>query len=131
MQLYLYSNPGLIGTIPASLGKLNSVTFLDLDSNLRLTGTIPASIAGCTNLTEFLAFRTGLSGQLPTFPRNLGKLLVHDCQLSGTLPSFRNMTSLQQLSVFGNRFGGRLALPPQTDTMPLLLAHNNNLSCEV
>ena len=47
-SLGFYSNE-LTGTIPAELGNLTNLTYLDLDYN-QLTGTIPSSLGNLTNL---------------------------------------------------------------------------------
>ena len=130
-SLFLYNNPGLEGTIPATLGQLTSLRQLYLYNNLGLEGGIPASIANCASLTQFYAFNTGLSGQLPAFPAQLTDLFLHNCRFSGTMPSLSHMTLLQQFAVFGNGIGGHLALPPQAGRMSVLLLHDNHLSCRI
>jgi len=129
--LGLYSNPGLSGTIPDTLVNLNSLTSLALFSNPGLSGTIPAALANCTKLQVFLAFETSLSGQIPTLPPQLSLVMLHNCRFSGQMPSLAHMTRLQNFSVFGNGIGGKLVLPPQASTMPLLLLQDNYLSCPI
>jgi hypothetical protein len=50
-DLQIYNNPGLTGTIHASLGSLTSLTNLRLGGNPLVTGTLPSSLGSLTALS--------------------------------------------------------------------------------
>jgi len=127
----------LSGTIPASLGSLNSLSYLHLDDN-DLTGTIPASLGSSTSLRYLYLYNNGLTG---TIPASLGSnnalsyLWLFNNGLTGTIPaslgsnnalSYLYLASdkqpytnnlhgavpeswCQQGSVVGHRYGCRIA----------------------
>jgi hypothetical protein len=85
--LDLWSNQ-LSGTIPSSLGALTALTFLRLGKN-QLSGTILSSLGALTALNELSLSRNQLSG---TIPSSLGALTamtslwLYDNDLVGTMP---------------------------------------------
>lgn len=58
---------GLTGEIPASLGSLPALTYLDLALN-KLTGTIPAAIGNLTKLRILYLYDNHLHGKVPALP---------------------------------------------------------------
>ncbi len=97
--IYLDLRGNHLTTLPASLGNLTNLTALCLDGN-QLTA-LPASLGNLTNLTLL-----GLGvNQLTTLPASLGNLtnltwLSLGCNPLTTLPTFLgNLTNLESLSL--------------------------------
>ncbi|XP_073288915.1 probable LRR receptor-like serine/threonine-protein kinase At4g37250 [Primulina huaijiensis] len=92
---------GLLGSIPATLGRIEHLRFLNLSRN-SINGSIPSTLFRATELQIFDISNNLVSGELPELVGNLKNLRVLDLSdnaLSGNLP--RNLTSLQNLtSVF-------------------------------
>ena len=83
------SDNGLSGEIPAELGSLSNLTFLNLSGN-ELSGEIPAELGNLSNLTILFLERqrlergdTGGAGQ-PLQPEGL---YLNDNELSGEIPA--------------------------------------------
>ena len=55
----------LVGTLPASLGNLTGLTYLNLPNCAALTGPLPASIGKLRNLTYLRTTRSGIGGAAP------------------------------------------------------------------
>ncbi len=96
----------LTGTLPASLGKLNtSLKELYIAAN-RLTGTIPASLGNLKQLTSLGLFDNLLSGTIPPELGNmqsLTTLYLGGNRLTGTVPSsLCDITSLSVVSFYNN-----------------------------
>ena len=70
--LYLNIN-SLTGSIPAELGKLSEIIYLDLNGN-SLTGSIPTALGGLTDLKELYLQINSLTGRIPPAFRNLSNL---------------------------------------------------------
>ena len=107
--LNLYGNQ-LSGPIPAELGNLTSPNALDLGGN-QLSGPIPAELGNLTSLTELLDLGGNqLSGPIPAELGNLtslGYLGLNGNQLSGPIPAeLGNLTSLNALGLNGNQLSG-------------------------
>jgi hypothetical protein len=101
-QLVLDGN-NLTGSLPAELGKLDSLTRLALNRN-GLTGSIPTELGSLPNLSIIGLARNSLSGSVPAELGNLTgltRLSLHDnTALSGALPSgFTNLANLQRLAI--------------------------------
>ncbi|KAJ6828860.1 receptor kinase-like protein Xa21 [Iris pallida] len=100
------------GGIPAELGNLSSLLFLNLHTNA-LTGTIPLAI---TKLSMLQAFYIGFNSIHGDIPRELGEMTalsqlgMEANSLSGPIPdSIGNLTGLQYLALDQNRLS---RIPP-------------------
>lgn len=105
----LFNN--LHGTLPSSLGQLESLQKLELSFN-RISGSIPLEIGQLLNL-EILALNgTGISGNIPSELgnlRNLKQLHLSSNDLSGSVPqSLANLNMLEVFNVFDNHLTGIL-----------------------
>jgi hypothetical protein len=94
------------GTIPADVGLLTALTYLDVDDNA-LTGTLPASIGQWTALTYFDVGDNALTGTLPASIGQWTALTyfgVYVNEMTGTIPaSIGQLTALTGIDV-GNNF---------------------------
>ncbi|MGI4734910.1 MAG: DUF6443 domain-containing protein [Janthinobacterium lividum] len=104
-------NANLLGALPASLGQLDQLRFLNLTNNPGLTGPLPASIGRLTQLQYLYMGNCHLSGSLPAALGNLTNLLVLNAgsnRFTGALPAqLAQLTQLQRLEL-GNDFGMQL-----------------------
>ncbi len=116
------SGNNLIGTIPASIGKLDGLLFLRLGNN-KLTGAIPTTLFNLTNLKELSLNNNQLTQTIPySFGSltNLTKLSLAGNQLVGSIPnSISNLTKLSYLDLGFNQL---------TDSIPPSLGGLTNLS---
>lgn len=107
-KIVIYAN-NLVGTIPASVGELQAVNFLDLSFN-QLNGAIPIEIGKLINLTILLLNENQLSGNIPAELTNL--LLLEHLDLSinlldGNIPaSIGNLSALKVLHLSENNLSG-------------------------
>ena len=87
----------LTGSIPAELGNLRKLKVLSLSKN-KLSGPIPESLGNLTKLETLSLFGNGLSGAIPKEIGNLTKLetlFLSQNDLTGPIPdSFLNITAL-------------------------------------
>ena len=101
-------NTALNGTVPAGLGSLPNLRFLELWKN-GLTGSIPAELGNLSNLEELRLDQNALTGSIPTglgSLSNLRSMSLYFNQLSGGIPSdFGNLNSLGYLSLDRNFLG--------------------------
>merc|ERR1712238_315034 len=58
------SSPGLVGTIPASIGSMRGLVEFDVSDN-RLTGQIPPEVANLEFLGKFIVSQNNLVGSVP------------------------------------------------------------------
>ncbi|XP_057819347.2 receptor-like protein kinase [Cryptomeria japonica] len=101
---------GLTGTVPPCLGKLSSLTELDLSFN-RLSGNIPvfSSLAVLYLKANILEGETVLS--TICMVRNLSKVDLSGNQLNGSLPScLGSLSSLTELRLSHNRLSENIPL---------------------
>jgi hypothetical protein len=130
-ELYLFNN-SLNGSIPAELGNLTNLTWLNLETN-SLTGSIPAELGNLTNLTRLDLLGNSLTGSIPTELgnlTNLTKLLLYQNSLSGSIPSeLGNMTSLEIAHLQENSLTGSVpAELGNLTNLTQLILNNNSLS---
>ena len=103
------ANRGFTGTIPAALGSIPNLDFLDLGQN-RLTGSIPPEMGDLTNVTILNLSNNQLTGVIPSTLGNLTnvtQLAFSNNQLTGPIPStLGNLTRLERLLLDLNRLRG-------------------------
>ena len=102
---------GLTGQIPATLGRLSSLTYLNLRSN-QLTGTIPVQLGNLANLERLSLTRNELTGPIPVALSNLSNLSILALggnDLTGIIPAeLGSLTNLQELYLWGNQLTGTI-----------------------
>ncbi|XP_004308929.1 PREDICTED: probable LRR receptor-like serine/threonine-protein kinase At3g47570-like [Fragaria vesca subsp. vesca] len=107
-QLYLGGNQ-IVGTIPETLGNLNSLIFLGLENNL-FTGIIPSSFGKLQNLQILSLSTNRLSGWIPSSLGNLThlfRLQLYANELEGIIPpDIGNCQSLQIINLSHNNLSG-------------------------
>lgn len=105
------SNSQLQGSIPADLGLIQNLQFLDLSNN-SLNGSIPFSLFNATNLRFLDLSSNSFSGQLPENMfalQNLQVLNLSDNALAGKLPdSVTNLKNLTTISAKNNYLSNSL-----------------------
>jgi RHS repeat-associated protein len=144
----------LDGTIPASIGKLKYLQFLNLGGN-KLAGTIPAEIGSLTEMNALVLAKNSLTDAIPSeigsckklqrlflnnnefnrsIPPSIGTLTeltvlnLNDNLIPGNIPeSFGNLTKLVYLHIFNNKLEG--PIPSSLGGMTALLHFevNDNL----
>ena len=101
----------LTGTIPAAIGNLTNLKYLQLSYN-DLTGTIPATIGNLTNLISLYLGGNSLTGSVPDEFRALSNLVIlslYHNQLSGRIPSvIESLANLEYLALYTNQFNGSI-----------------------
>ncbi|MDR2414183.1 MAG: hypothetical protein LBD64_04270 [Odoribacteraceae bacterium] len=102
---------GLIGSIPASLGTIETLRYIRLENN-QLSGEIPETFSGLKKLHTIYLSNNELTGSLPGFfvsLPDLTNLLLENNGLSGSLPvDFRDFTGIQQLNLYNNNLEGTI-----------------------
>ncbi|KAD7116923.1 hypothetical protein R6Q59_006404 [Mikania micrantha] len=110
-HLALVSNPSLHGSIPSSLGHIQTLRVLSLSQNM-FTGVIPQEICGLVNLQQLDLSYNHLTGSVPQEIGKLKSLTIFDLSynmLGGQLPpSFGQLQSLQKLDLGSNNLTGRV-----------------------
>jgi len=94
-------NNQLFGSIPATIGNLEKLYWLNLGKN-RLEGFVPATIGNLVNLLKLYLSWNQLSGEIPSEIGNLKyleKLYVSHNQLSGDIPE--EIQKLKNLQILG------------------------------
>lgn len=101
----------LNGSLPSSLGNLDSLTHLVLSFN-DIIGSLPPELENLTNLFRIDLARNEITGTIPSSFGNLINLKLLDFsynQLSGEIPfSLGNLTNLWTLSLSGNLLSGTI-----------------------
>ena len=104
-------NSGLTGPIPLELGNLANLEFLSLQENW-LTDSIPATLGRLANLERVWFHENALTGAIPPELGNLSALRILTLgqnTLSGQVPpEFGNLSSLQELYLGSTMLGGPL-----------------------
>ena len=132
---------GLDGVIPAALGRLDALTYLNVHSN-SLHGDLSAlgssenlvriyannneldgigDLSGASSLEILGAHRnpTMMGESVPTdLPASLTWLMVYDNKLTGGIPDLTHLTSLERLYLHDNDLGG--TIPASLGTMTSL-----------
>jgi Leucine-rich repeat (LRR) protein len=116
-----FSSNNLSGAIPAEIGNLTSLQYIDLGSN-QLSGSIPTEIGNLTLLTDLGLYYNQLTGALPTQIGNLAalkNLYLNNNLLTGAIPTqIGNLTALQSLLLGSNQLSG--AIPTQIGNLTSL-----------
>jgi Leucine-rich repeat (LRR) protein len=153
--LYLISN-NLVGVIPAQIGDLTDLTYLDMGGN-QISGPIPTTLWTLIHLTDLYLWQNKFTGSIPsamgnltnlhsvsfwnnkftgTIPASLGGLTqLNDLQLaenllSGGIPSsLGNLSNLTSLALYDNALTG--SIPDELANLTKLTGlylNNNHLS---
>eukprot|EP00012_Vannella_robusta_P012529 CAMPEP_0206204800 /NCGR_PEP_ID=MMETSP0166-20121206/13781_1 /ASSEMBLY_ACC=CAM_ASM_000260 /TAXON_ID=95228 /ORGANISM="Vannella robusta, Strain DIVA3 518/3/11/1/6" /LENGTH=874 /DNA_ID=CAMNT_0053624579 /DNA_START=1105 /DNA_END=3729 /DNA_ORIENTATION=+ len=128
------SENNLVGTIPPSMGELESLLLLDLSEN-RLSGTLPAELFIVESLRVIaLNDNNGLGGVIPSSIADLKSLQRLDlswCNLTGEIPqTIGDCSALQILSLQYNRLVGSIPNLSGLANLEQLNLHSNFLSGE-
>ncbi|MEQ9305748.1 MAG: leucine-rich repeat domain-containing protein, partial [Marinoscillum sp.] len=125
----------LVGTLPASIGDLTDLTYLDLVGN-ELTGTIPEEVYHLSNLAELWLGDNQLTGVISTSIgglTNLTKLYLYLNELTGDIPvEIGVLEKLTRLSLYGNELTGNI--PPEIGNLTnltVLSLRDNHLEGEI
>ncbi len=126
------SKNNLSGTLPSSLEKLTSLTYLDCKTNA-LVGSIPYSFGNLSNLQTLYLTANKLNSSIPTTIWNLKNLINLDLssnQLIGSIPSsIVNLTNIQTLYLNNNLLTDSIPSSiGNLTTLQRLALDNNNLS---
>ncbi|KAI3764199.1 hypothetical protein L2E82_14202 [Cichorium intybus] len=129
-HLALVSNPSLHGSIPPSLGHIQSLRILSLSQN-KLTGDIPQQICGLVNLQQLDLSYNQITGSVPQEIGGLKSLTIFDLSynmIGGQLPSsVGQLQSLQKIDLGFNDLTGRV--PEELGNLTRLvlfdLSHNS------
>ena len=126
------NNNQLTGPIPAELGNLANLEFLNLSEN-ELTGEIPVELGNLANLEFLYLHKNQLSGGIPAELGNLANLEflnLSENELTGPIPAeLGNLGNLQRLWLNGNQLSGEIpAALNDMANLEFLYLHKNQLS---
>ena len=103
---------GLTGSLPAELGSLSQLRWLEAAGNSGLTGPIPAELGNLANLEFLSLLGNWLTGSIPaTLGRvaNLERVWFHGNALSGSVPAeLGNLRALRILTLGQNMLSGQV-----------------------
>ena len=123
---------GLRGRLPAALGNLAKLKYLNLWGN-QLTCPIPSQLGDLSKLEKLELYENNLSGGLHTILGNLSSLRVpalYENNLSGQIPAtLGSLSNLSQMNLRDNQLTG--SIPTQLGNLPnlrYLRLNNNNLT---
>ncbi|XP_039119427.1 receptor-like protein 9DC3 [Dioscorea cayenensis subsp. rotundata] len=122
------------GSIPWSFRNLSQLVYLDLSYN-NLTGEIPVVLGGIW-ISEILLSNNNLTGSIPESFSQLNQLVTLDLQknfLSGPIPaSLFTLPALQELQLSENEFSGQLEeFSNASSVLQVVDLGNNNLLGEI
>lgn len=132
-SLEFRSNPGLIGQIPTTFGRLKKLRSLVLVEN-GLSGELPTNLGNLVNLRRLVIAGNKLNGKIPDSFGGFSQLLICDLSrnsLSGFLPStlFGGLVSLLKLDLSNNKLEGKIPEEvAKLKNLTLLDLSNNKLS---
>ena len=87
-ELWLDDNPGLAGSIPTSIGDVQTLVSFSA-TNCGLTGTIPTELGQLTEMIQMWLYDNDLDGTIPTELGNLIKMKIFNVQkneITGSMP---------------------------------------------
>ncbi len=117
------SGNNLNGSLPAEIGDLTSMGYMDVGGNL-LSGSIPAEIGALTNLQILYLNDNQLTGSIPPELENLSILMdlsFHTNQLTGSIPpELGSLSLLQYLNLHDNQLSG--TIPPALGSLSNLVS---------
>ncbi|KAF3634670.1 Piriformospora indica-insensitive protein 2 [Capsicum annuum] len=132
-SLEFRSNPGLIGQIPSTFGRLRKLQSLVLIEN-GLSGEMPPNLGSLVNLRRLVLAGNKLNGEIPETFGGFTQLLICDLSrnsLSGVLPKalFGGLVSLLKLDLSSNNLQGKIPQEiSKLKNLTLLDLSNNKLS---
>lgn len=132
-SLEFRSNPGLIGQIPNTFGRLRNLQSLVLVEN-GLSGEMPPNLGNLVNLRRLVLAGNKLNGEIPDTFGGFTQLLICDLSrntLSGVLPKalFGGLASLLKLDLSCNNLQGKIPEEiSQLKNLTLLDLSNNKFS---
>jgi len=121
-SMFVWSDArGLTGTLPNAIANWNHLGTLQI-SGSQIGGTIPVVLAG-GSFSSLLLYDNRLTGTLSEAIINglgfgLVELDLSSNSLTGTLPSFSGLLSLQRLRLHNNNFNGTVNLPSLNCQIP-------------